>query len=506
MTPHPASLWRATHEPGARPPLDRPLEVDVAIVGAGITGLTAAALLGRSRLRIAVLERDRIGSGETGNTTSHLTEAIDVRYQTVVKDFGVDAARLVARSQRDAIALIETFASSLGTPCGFERAPGYLYTEHDEGLDILAKELDAAHRAGCAVEWVDDVPLPFETKGGVRWDGQAQVHATAYLAGLAREAASRGVEIFEGTPVTGVHEGEPCRVEANGWTVTARHVLVAANVPVNNRVLLVTKIPAYRSYAIAAEIEPGSIRGLFWDTADPYHYTRPQEAGGRTWLVVGGEDHRTGADKDTGARYERLVDYARGRFRMGPVKYRWSGQIIEPVDGLPYIGPNSGSRHVHVATGYSGNGMTFGTLAGLMFADAALGKANPYAELYDATRIAPLASAVDYVAENVSFPLHLAQDRLTSWNADVRSLDDLRPGEGGIFAGKDGKIAVSRDERGELHGCSPVCTHLACDVAWNAAERSWDCPCHGSRFAPDGRVVNGPAVRPLAAKPVPARR
>jgi len=499
---HPESLWRATRRLDEFPSLTRSLDADVAIVGGGITGLTAATLLSRSGLRVIVLERDRAGSGETGNTTSHLTEAIDARYQTLVKDFGLEGARLVDQSKRDAIDCMETLASSLHVP--FERTPGYLYTEREKDLDFLARELDAALRAGAPVSWVDDVPLPFATKGAVRWDRQAQVHATEYLYALAKEAASRGVEIFEHSHVTNVHEGDPCRVELGELVVRAAHVLVAANVPVNNRVLLHTKIAAYRSYAIAAEVEPGYLRGLFWDTDDPYHYTRRQDVGDKSYVIVGGEDHRTGEEKDTEARYRALVDYAQQRFVMGPVKYRWSGQIIEPADGLPFIGPNSGSSHVFVATGYAGNGITYGTLSGMMFADYVEERKSPYAELYDATRVKPLAAAYDYVAENVLFPAHLLKDRLTSTNADVTSLDDLRPGEGGIFKGDDGKVAVYRDERGELHGCSPVCTHLACDVAWNNAEKSWDCPCHGSRFSPDGQVINGPATTALRSVPVPS--
>jgi glycine/D-amino acid oxidase-like deaminating enzyme/nitrite reductase/ring-hydroxylating ferredoxin subunit len=497
------SIWRATRPlsltPSQSPRL--PEAADVVIVGAGVTGLTAAVLLARNHLRVVVLERDRIASGETGNTTSHLTDAVDARYQTVIKDFGLDAARLVAQSHRDATATIESL-SSLGTHASFERTPGYLYTETSDHLAFLADELDAARRAGCAVEWIDDVPLPFKTKGAVRWDAQAQVHATGYLAGLAKEAARRGVEIVEHTSVTGVHEGEPCRVEVGSDVITARHVLVAANVPINNRVLLLTKIAAYRSYAIAIEVEPGFLRGLFWDTADPYHYTRPQEIASKCYLVIGGEDHRTGEEKETEVHYANLVDYTRDRFPGGPVKYRWSGQIIEPVDGLALIGPNSGSSHVFVATGYAGNGMTYGTLAGMMFADHVQGKRNAYASLYDATRVKPVASAKDYVVENVAFPTHFVKDRLTSANADVESLDALKPGEGGIYAGEDGKVAVYRDDGGELHAVSPVCTHLGCDVAWNRAEKSWDCPCHGSRFAPDGRVINGPAVTGLAPKPI----
>ena len=496
------SLWRATHQVGGFAPLDRNLDVDVAIVGGGISGLTAGLILSRAGTRVAILERDSIGSGETGNTTSHLTEAVDGRYQTLVRDYGEEGAHNVAQSSRDAIDWMEAIVREAGIDCGFKRVPGYLYTEREKDLSWLADELDAARRAGCTVEWTDSVPLPFKTHGGVCWHNQAQLHATAYLDGLLREAVSQGLQLYENTRVLGVHEDAPCRIETDRGTVHAADVFVAANVPVNNRVLLHTKIAAYRSYAIAGVAPSGLPEGLFWDTDDPYHYTRLHEIDGQTYLIVGGEDHRTGAKVDTEERYERLVAYARERFQMLNSEFRWSGQIIEPVDGLPFIGRNAAAQRVFVATGYSGNGMTFGTLAGMIVSDTILGRPNQYADLYDATRIKPIAAAIEYVKENVGFPAHLVTDRLTSLNAEERPVQSLRPGEGGVFTSDEGTIAVCRDRQGVVHACSAVCTHLGCDVAWNASEQTWDCPCHGSRFSPDGTVINGPAVSDLRRVPV----
>lgn len=506
MTSRTESIWRATHHLRRFAPIARTLEVDVAIVGGGVTGLTAAVLLAREGRRVAVLERDYIGNGETGNTTSHLTEAVDARYQTLIKDFGEEGARLVARSSRDAIDRIEAFVRESGQRCGFQRVPGYLYTEREKEVDWLANELDAARRAGCGVQWSDTVDLPFRTHGAIEWENQAQVHATCYLEALLGEATANQVRIHDTTRVLGVHEDKPCRVETDHGTIHATHVFVAAHVPVNNRVLLHTKITAYRSYAIAAAVGAGGASGaplgLFWDTDDPYHYTRRQEINGRDYLIVGGEDHRTGMDTDTDACYDRLLAYAGEKFGTGEARFRWSGQIIEPVDGLPFIGLNSAEQHVYVATGYSGNGMTFGTLAGMMVSDAILGRPNPYARLYDATRVKPIAGAVDYVKENVVFPVQLLTDRLTSLNAADTPVQALKPGEGAIFTSDEGKVAVCRDRNGVVHGCSAVCTHLGCDVAWNSAEQTWDCPCHGSRFSPDGNVLNGPAVSDLRKIPM----
>lgn len=505
MTYRTESLWNATHQLRRFAPLAGDRDTDVAVVGGGVSGLTAAVLLARSGKRVTIIERDHIGSGETGNTTSHLTEAVDARYQRLAKDFGEENASLVAASKRAAIDRIEAFTRETGHDCGFSRVPGFLYAERTQDVEGLANELDAARRAGCLVRWEDEVPLPFKTFGAVRWEHQAQVHATAYLEALLQDAAAHAVRIYENTRVVDVHGGDPCQVQTDRGAIRATDVFVAANVPVNNRVLLHTKIAAYRSYAIATDVRASQVeamRGLFWDTSDPYHYTRVHDIAGRTYLVVGGEDHRTGEESGTDACYERLLAYAQQRFGITEAKYRWSGQIIEPVDGLPFIGRNAAAQRVFVATGFSGNGMTFGTLAGMVVSDLILGRQNPYADLFDATRIKPVAAAVDYVKENVGFAVHLVTDRLTSLNAEDRPVQSLRPGEGGVFSSDEGKIAVCRDKQGVVHACSAVCTHLGCDVAWNAAEQTWDCPCHGSRFSPEGTVINGPAVSDLRRVPV----
>ena len=495
------SIWNATHQLRRFAPLTRGVDVDVVIVGGGISGLTAAVVLGRAGRSVVVLEKGTIGGGETGHTTSHLTEAVDARYGNISKTFGEDAARLVAQSSREAIDWIEQLSAS-GSETGFSRVPGILYTEQRDDIEQLADELDAARRAGCAVSWVDAAPVPFATHGGVRWEAQAQVHATAYVEALIQEAQAHGARLHDRTRVTAVHDGEPCRIETEHGELRAGHVFVAAHVPINNRVFLHTKIAAYRSYAIAAEAPAGLQPALLWDTASPYHYTRTQTIGGRPYVIIGGEDHRTGVEDETERRYQALSDYARDRFGLTAVKFRWSGQIIEPVDGLPYIGPNTASTNVFVATGYSGNGMTLGTVAGLMIGNAILGRPNRYAELYAATRVT-LAAAGDYMQENMAFPAHLAADRLTAHNVDDRQVESLQPGEGAVFSGTEGKVAVCRDRRGALHAVTAVCTHLGCDVAWNGAEETWDCPCHGSRFSPEGKVINGPAVTDLKAKPVP---
>ena len=506
IPPHSESIWIATAPETGYPLLDRDLTVDVAIVGGGLTGLVAAWQLSEAGRSVAVLEMRRIAGAETGHTTAHLTEEVDTRYKTITKDFGRGAARQVAASSRDAIAWIERRAQVLGIDCGFERLPGYLYSEREADLDRLREEMAYARRAGVQVSFTREIPLPFRTAGGLRFDAQAQFHPRAFLLPLAERLRARGVGIYESTAVTSVTDGEPCRVETARGIVTARHVFVAANVPVNNRVALITKLPAYRTYAIGVRLAGAAPHGLFWDTDDPYHYTRTQQTAEGPVVIVGGEDHKTGTEPDTEARFRTLATWASARLPVERVDYRWSGQIIEPVDGLPYIGLNTASEHVHVATGYSGNGMTFGVLAGLMTSAAILGRPNPYGALYDATRFTPRASLKDYVVENLDFPKYVLRDRLTNADAERGDPADVRAGDGRILVVDGRKYAVCRTPAGELHTLSPVCPHMQCDVSWNRAEGTWDCPCHGSRFTASGEVLNGPAVSSLEPLDLPAAK
>lgn len=498
MTTPKESLWLATSSRPHQAPAAFPVEVDVVVVGGGVTGLTAALTLKRRGVSVAVVEMRRVGHGETGHTTAHLTELLDARYERIERDFGRDAAALVASSGRAALDHIEAWSREF--PCGFERVPGFMFAENGEQAHALEREVEAARAAGVDAAFVDEVPLPFPTVGAMRVERQAQFHPMAYLHGLARALPGGGCHLFEECRVTEVDDGEPCRVALeSGVELRARSVLVTANVPVFNLLLLHTKVAAYRTYALAAREGRVPPPGLYWDAGDPYHYVRRHDDARGPWLIVGGEDHKTGQCDDTAAAYSRLRAYASERFGAADFAYEWSGQVIEPVDGLPYIGRNAASDNVFVATGLSGNGMTLGTLAGVMLADACQGAANPWSELYEATRMKVVGTVRDMVVENVDFPVHLIGDRLA---VPTRTLDDLAPGEGDVVMVGGRKLAVYCDERGTLHGLSPVCTHMGCHVSWNNAESSWDCPCHGGRFDALGRVLNGPPLAPLEQRPL----
>jgi glycine/D-amino acid oxidase-like deaminating enzyme/nitrite reductase/ring-hydroxylating ferredoxin subunit len=496
-------LWAAgAPAPPTYPALSGDLEVDVAIVGGGVTGLTLATLLKDAGRSVAVLEMGRVAGGETERTTAHLTEVVDTPYGMLASRFGADGARLVRASSRAAIDLVQYLVARRPLACGFYRLPGWLYTETRDGVAALEAELDPARAAGARVRLSREVPLPFRTAGGLCFEQQAAIDPLCYLRPLAAALPGGRSRVCEDTRVLGVSDGEPCHVETEHGTVTARDVVVAANVPVTNRVLLHLKIAAYRSYVVAAPLRGAAPDGLFWDTAEPYHYARTAGHLGRAMLIVGGEDHKVGLRDDTEAAYRALEAYVRGRYQNAAAPaFRWSGQIIEPADGLPYIGRNPLSGHVHVATGFAGNGMTFGTLAAMIIADDLLGLANPYASLYDAGRVKPLAAARALVSENLDFP----RERLMALFWSLGGSDDpvsLAPGDGVVVSAEGERVALCREQGGRLHALSPVCPHLGCEVRWNRAEQSWDCPCHGSRFAPDGRVLNGPAVTDLPEAPV----
>jgi len=502
------SVWSESTPAPPYEPLAGNATFDVAVVGGGVTGITAGLLLARAGRRVAVIDARRIGKGETGKTTAHLTEALDTPYSVLISRFGTDGARLAAAGQRDAIERIAGFIDECGITCDFRRVPGFQYAETLADRRAIEREARAVHKLGLNATVVDTVPLPFRTMGALRFDDQATIHPRMYLQGLERAFVALGGRIFEDTQIVAIDEGEPCRVISDRGMVAARDVIVAAHVPIVNRFLLHAKLAAYRSYVVGIDLngDAGIGDGLYWDTADPYHYIRTQPAGGRRYLLVGGEDHKVGESDDTTQPFGRLEAYVRVRFGrdVAATDYRWSGQIVESADGLPYVGRNSLSHHVYVATGYGGNGITQGTLAAMVLADEICGLPNPLTALLDATRIKPLASAGAVLAENFDYPKHMVADRLPGHiEGGADALAGIAPGEGQVLSIEGERLAIYRNGNGQLNALSPVCTHLGCLVHWNTTEKSWDCPCHGSRFDPHGRVLNGPAVSPLEAKKIP---
>ena len=496
-----ASVWMEETDPLRRTTvLGGDLDRDVCVVGAGIAGMTTAYLLARAGLRVTVLDDGPIGGGETGRTTAHFVNAIDDRYHEIERLHGEEGARIVAESHTKAIDLVEEIVATDRIDCSFERLDGWLFVPPGESTESLERELVAARKAGVpGIRREARAPLPFDTGPAVVFPRQAQLHPLRYLAGLRRGIEAAGGRIHTGTHVAEVEESTPVRVRTGGGpVVTAKSVVVATNTPVIDRTVIHTKQAPYRTYVVAFKLPAGSgLHGLFWDTSerrgdpDPYHYLRTfRDRDGTETLISGGQDHRTGDPVDAAERFAHLEEWTRERFpAAGEVVRRWSGQVMEPFDGIAFLGRNPGSKgNVYVITGDSGNGMTHGTIGARIVTDLILDRANPWAELYDPGRVT-LKVAVPFLKFNT---------RTAPRGHEVADEADVARGEGAIVRHGARVLAVYRDEKGECRRMSPVCPHLGCFVSWNGGEKSWDCPCHGSRFDRYGKVVNGPANTDLA--------
>lgn len=500
------SIWMATSKIDARQQLTDNMDADVCVVGAGIAGLTVAYLLGREGKKVVVLDDGEIGSGETGRTTAHLTNALDDRYSEIERLHGVDGARLTAESHTAAISRIEEIVKTEKIQCDFERLDGYLFLRPGDSADILDRELEAVHRAGLLeVALTERAPLDFNTGPCLKFPRQGQFHPLKYLTGLSRAIESNGGRIFTFTHAETIEGGDSAHVGTkDGYVMSARDLVVATNTPVNDLVAIHTKQAAYRTYVIGVRVPRNAVtKALYWDTGDPYHYVRLDEIQSATRqtksvLIVGGEDHKTG-QPDTTDSYQRLEAWTRERFPFaGEVEFCWSGQVMETIDGLAFIGRNPlDHSNVYIITGDSGMGMTHCTIGGILITDLIMGRENGWADLYDPSR-KTLKAAPDFARENLNVIAQYA-DKLTG--GDVDGADQIARGAGGIIRRGLAKVAAYRDEQGILHERSAACTHLGCVVDWNPAEKSWDCPCHGSRFDPFGRVLNGPAINDLERAP-----
>ena len=495
------AVWASVPDRPGRGPLSDDVSVDVCVVGAGIAGLSVAYHLSAEGRTVIVLDRREIGSGETGRTTAHLVNVLDDRYTEIERLHGAEGARLAAASHTAAVDSIERISRTEGIACDFERLDGYLFTPPGGNAGLLDDELAAARRAGVPdVMKVDRAPLPsYDTGACLKFARQAQFHPTKYLTGLANAIEKRGGRICLQAPAEDVAGGDRATVHTHGRTITAGAVVVATNTPFNDRVTMHTKQAAYRTYVIGVTVPRDSVpRALFWDTADPYHYVRlTGGASDDDVLIVGGEDHKTGQADDGADRFARLESWTRERFAgAGAVRYAWSGQVLEPIDAMAFIGRNPGDApNVFIVTGDSGNGMTHGALAGMLLCDLVQGRTNPWADLYDPARVT-LQAAAEFAKENLNVAAQYVD--LVS-GGDIDDPRHLAPGHGAVLRRGATKVAVYRDDTGRVHEFGALCPHLGCVVQWNAVEKSWDCPCHGSRFAATGEVLNGPS--PVGLRP-----
>jgi glycine/D-amino acid oxidase-like deaminating enzyme/nitrite reductase/ring-hydroxylating ferredoxin subunit len=477
-------------------PLTEDAECDVCVIGGGITGLSVAYHLLLDGHRVIVIDRDQIGSHETGHTSAHLSNALDDGYITLRRMYGLVGSQLAFESHTQAIDRIQEIIFENGIDCDFKRVSGYLFLDDQTPIETLKKELEAVREAGGEnVEWFEQLLISGRDRGPcLHYPRQAQFHPLKYLNGLAKSVERLGGRIFSQTAAHKIKGGENAHVTTTrNATIRANQIVVATNSPVNDIVTMHTKLAAYRSYVIAVKAPPQwQESALFWDTASPYHYLRSyRRETGEDLVLIGGGDHRTGQALHPEEIYQQLIEWTRQFFNADPtVIAKWSGQIIEPVDVLGYIGPNPGDENVFIVTGDSGHGLTHGTIAGILLRELVAGKTHPWAELYDPKRLR-LRGIESYVEENLK-----TVKQYGDWVSagDVQTTADIPCGHGAVIRHGLNKIAAYRDEHGVLHSFSAVCPHLKGLVHWNAAESTWDCPCHGSRFSRTGKVLNGPAI------------
>ncbi|MDN3293262.1 FAD-dependent oxidoreductase [Streptomyces ficellus] len=495
------SLWMEYAPGPGRPALDGPVETEVAVVGGGIAGLCTAWELARAGHRVALLEADRIASGVTGHTTAKLSALHGLAYAQIRSVHGVRGARLYAHSQQTAVDHVAEVCDELGIDCDLERLPAYTYTEDPAETDLLREEAQAAREAGLDASYVTDVPLPFPVAGAVRVENQAQFHPRKYLLALAADLEALSGGIFERTRVTGLTEGPSCELTTSGGhTVKARDVVIATHYPVFDRALLFTRLEPKRELVVAGPMPAGRDPGgvfLTPDGATRSVRTAPYDEG-RRMLIITGEKFTPGTEGEgeVGRRFERLASWARERFPGVELTHRWATQDNYTTDRVPYVGRlHAGSRHTYVASGFAGWGMSSGVMAGSLLASRIRGREPAWTSLYDPVRLHPVKEAPAMLRLQAQVGKHFIGDRLPGAHAD--STADIPRGGGAVVRIGGRRLAVHRNQAGSLHAVSARCTHLGCIVHFNDEECAWECPCHGSRFDVEGKVTQGPALKPL---------
>ena len=492
------AYWEATAPETDFPALSTDLTVDVAIVGGGIVGVTAARLLKAQGLSVALIEARRVGRQVTGRSTAKVTSQHNIIYRRLIDSFGEDAARTYAEANQQAIGRILALSEAHGIDCDFERRPAYVYARSEDYLESIQQEAEAAARLGLPASFERNPGLPYLVAGAVRFDEQAQFHPCKYLAGLARTIPGDGSHVFENTRALSAAR---TRVETDRGAVTAKEVLVATHLPLGKIGLLFGRAFPFAHPMLAARLDGAKVpEGMFISLDQPTHSFRTHGQGENARLVAVGGTYKPGHPDDERQSFADLERYVREDLGVGAIEHRWTNEDYQPEDGLPFIGRSSSREDaVLVATGFNAWGIAGGTVAGVILSDLAAGRANPWASLFDPTRVNVAAGGPTLLKENLVTAKHLVE----GWaSRRPKALEAVAPGEASVIRLGGRQVGVYRDPNGNVHAVSAVCTHMGCILGWNATDLTWDCPCHGSRFSVEGEVVHGPAVGPLKRESV----
>ncbi|MDO6391546.1 FAD-dependent oxidoreductase [Pontibacter sp. BT731] len=502
------SFWEATTpQRPDYPTLDGGLRVDVAIIGGGITGITAAHQLAKAGKRVAVLEARRVGGGTTGWSTGNLYVPVGPYFHHIAKTRSQEVASTVAQARFTALNFIEQHAQQYSIDCHFARRPWYFFTQEEDMVSNIEKEAEALQQAGMATEFVTQVPgLRFDSvQRAVRMDGQARFHPLRYVLGLAKAVTQMGGQIYEHTTVLDLKEEEDhCLLKTTHGTVTCNQMIIATHIPIGIHSVQTVAAP-YRSYVVAMRLKSGAYPDAYYWHNDKTHHaitTHSTDSMELDMLMIAGNHHKTGqaSHQEYQHYFNELEAYARQHFDIASVEFRWSAQHYRSGDGVPYIGlTHKSAKRTYIATGFYADGLTYGTVAGIQLADTIAGEGSPWLEAFDATRGTNLSTAGEFIKENANVAAQYLKDIPAG---QASHFSDIGPGEGKTIEVDSEKLAVYRDEHSQLHVCSAVCTHMKCIVNWNNAEKTWDCPCHGSRFMIDGSVIEGPAILNLERKAI----
>jgi glycine/D-amino acid oxidase-like deaminating enzyme/nitrite reductase/ring-hydroxylating ferredoxin subunit len=492
------SYWLASTPHTTYPALRGNVAVDVAVVGGGIVGITTAALLRERGYSVALVEAERLVGGVTGNTTAKVTALPRLIYAYLINNFGREQALQYAAAHQAAIERIEALVAAYDIDCEFTRLPFFTFATTDKGLHQVEAEVEAIRDLGLPAPYVDAIPLEIPVRGAIRFDHQAQFHPVKYLLALAETIPGDGSFVFETSRVIEVTEGEPCTLKTEAGGIRAADVVIATHYPIaGKRAFYFARLHQQRHYALAVTPDRSFPRGMFIAAeGGGYAYRAAPSRHGELVIVSGGGHHKPGQAEDTRRYYRKLADHAREMYPAGQIRYRWAAQDVVTLDGLPYIGPFSGSsEHLYTATGFAAWGMATGTAAAMILSDLIHAGSNPWAPVFDPQRFTPQESARQFLKQSLDVARAFVGKRIS---VPEQELASIPPGAGRVIEVDDQAVAVFRDEDGQLHAVDPTCPHMGCFVAFNAAEQSWDCPCHGSRYAPDGSVLTAPARQGLA--------